>query len=247
MSDYRTYTFNKRENIAICAASFGLCFVIGWLYYDTLALVLATPIVVIALRKPVRRILLEARIKKIRDQFRDVLYSFSSAFATGAHMEEAMESAYLQLLEVYGESGDMAKELDYMIRRIRDSAESDVELWNSLAERTHIDDIRDFAGVFAACRDAGGNLVEAVDRAAGIIVEKINTENDMRTTFYQKKFEGYMIGAMPIAMVLLLKLSSSGYLDVMYNTLIGRGMMTIALAGVAVGFWLTWRITNIKV
>ena len=120
-------------------------------------------------------------------------------------------------------------------------------LWNDLAMRSGIEDIGDFAAVFEATRDAGGDLVKAVDRAAALIVDKINIENEMRTLFSQKKTEGRMVGAAPVVMIFFLRLTSPSYLNVMYETFMGRMLMTGALLAMIYAMHLTEKITQINV
>ena len=134
-----------------------------------------------------------------------------------------------------------------MTRKIKEASVSEVALWEDLALRSGLEDIDDFAAVFSACRDSGGNIVSAVDRAAGIIVDKINIENEMRTLFSQKKSEGRMVGIMPIVMISFLRITSPGYLEVMYSTLIGRILMTISIIGEIYAILLIEKITKIEI
>ena len=247
MYDYKHFKLERKEVLALIAVSVVLPASVGWLFYDEILLVLTAPLLMILLKPVAQRIVGQKRIKEIRGQFKDVLYSFSSSFATGMQMEEAMEVAARQLIEIYGDSSVMAKELTYMIKRSKEVSAGEVALWRDLGERTGIEDIKDFASVFDAARQAGGNLVKAVDRASSIIVDKINMETEMKLLFYQKKVEGYMVGAMPILMIGFLRLSSNSYLNVMYTTLAGRFLMTIALVAMLAGLYLTEKMTDVEI
>ncbi len=247
MKDYSIYKLNIREMIILFIICAFTCLIGGWLFYDTFYGIALSPFVLLKARKPVESILAERRQIELRNQFRDVLYSFSSSFAAGAHMEEALEIAYYQVAEVYGKDSNMANELLAMIKKMRDTAGSDVELWNDLGKRSGLEDIVDFARVFSACRDSGGNLVQAVDRAAVLIVEKINIENEMRTLFSQKKTEGRMVGIMPIAMILFLKISSPNYLNLMYESLAGRILMTISVLAMIYSIYMTEKTTRVTI
>lgn len=247
MKDYKKYNLKPRELSMLGLACVLVSGLGGWLFYDTLFGVILSPLIFLLSKKPIEEMLSERRRRKLRDEFRDVLYSFSSSFTAGAHMEEAMEIAVFQIREIYGESSDMGTELMDMIKKMREAAGSDVELWDDLALRSGLEDIEDFARVFSACRDSGGNLVQAVDRAATLIVEKINIENEMRTLFSQKKTEGRMVGIMPILMILFLRITSPSYLDPMYETLVGRLMMTAAITAMVYSIYLTEKITKVDV
>ena len=245
MRNYKKYSLDLREMIILGAASLIVSLLCGWLFYNTFLGIVATPVILVLVKTPLEEYLMERRVRNLRNQFRDVLYSFSSSFAAGAHMEEAMEIAVVHINDIYGRESDMSKELMFMIKKMKDTAGSDTELWMNLAERSGVEDIEDFASVFAACRDAGGNLVQAVDRAAALIVEKINIENELRTLFSQKKTEGRMVGIMLVAMILFLRISSPSYLDLMYESALGRILMTGAATAMIYSIYLTEKITKV--
>ncbi len=247
MHDYRLYSLRGKEILMLTVFCVVSSTLIGWMFYDTYIGIALAPFIFYLTKKTVESLLAERRRRALRNQFRDVLYSFSSSFAAGAHMEEAMEISAFQIGELYGEDSYMEKELLYMIKKMRETAGGDVELWNDLAIRSGLEDIEDFARVFAACRDSGGDLVQAVDRASVLIVEKINIENEMRTLFSQKKTEGRMVGVMPLMMILFLRITSPSYLDVMYESILGRILMTIAALSMIYSIYMTEKITRIEV
>ena len=247
MTDYLSYRLTKKEFGVLIIFSLGFTLLSSWLFYNSFLGGILTPMIIYILKSPVENVIMEKRVRNLRNQFRDVPYSFSSSFAAGAHMEEAMEIALVQINDLYGKESDMSKELMFMIKRLKEVAGSDVELWLDLAKRSGLEDIEDFASVFSACRDAGGNLVQAVDRAAGLIVEKINIENEMRTLFAQKKTEGRMVGVMPIAMIFFLRVSSPSYLNIMYESISGRILMTGAAMAMIYSIYLTEKITRIDI
>lgn len=247
MTDYTKYQLSKKELVLLIFFSLVFAFAIGWLFFDTYLGVVFSPIIVIVLKKVLEDYLCEQRLKNIRNQFKDVLFFLSSAFASGLHLQDGLESAYVQIKEIHGPNSEMAEELYVMVLKLREVAWGEMELWQDLSRRTGLEDIEDFSEVFAACRDAGGDMISAVDKAAGMIVEKINIENEMRTMFAQKKTEGRMVGTMPVIMILFLRLTSPGYLSVMYETIPGRIMMFISMIGIAYSFYLTEKITRVEV
>ena len=231
MTDYTKYHLSKKELGMLVIFVLVLSFILGWLFFDTYLGVVICPIIFVVLKKALEDYLCEQRLKRIRNQFKDILFFLSSAFASGLHLQDGLESAYTQIKEIHGPKAEMADELHMMVLKLKEVAWGEMELWQDLSRRTGLEDIEDFSEVFAACRDAGGDLIKAVDKAAAMIVEKINVENEMRTMFAQKKTEGRMVGTMPVIMILFLKLTSPGYLNVMYETLPGRIMMMVSMIG----------------
>ena len=81
MQDYRNYKLKHREMFILAIFSIAATLLGGFLFYNSLLGTLLAPIVFILLKKPIEEMLSNKRRIKIRDQFRDVLYSFSSSFA----------------------------------------------------------------------------------------------------------------------------------------------------------------------
>lgn len=245
--DYRIYVLTRRDIVVLAAVLTAAFAALGLLFYDTvLTAVLAIPALF-----PAKRIyagyLAEKRRKKLRDEFRDALYSYSASFAAGRNVPEAGYEAVRTLESLYGDESVLAGELRAISEGITRAARGETEGWMDLAARSGVEDIRDFASVFAACRASGGNSVRAVDRAARMIGEKIAIENEIRSITAQKKSEGRIIGAMPVIMLLFLRIVSPGYLAPLYGTAAGRVIMTAALAALVWSLWMSEKLCRIAV
>ncbi len=224
-----------------------LCLLVGEIFYGEALMIVLAPAAYLLGIGPCKRLLAEKRRMTIRDQFRDVLYSFSASFATGRHMGEAMREAQPYVAGIHGEDSLMSKELKHMVVMLEKAGAGDLELWQDFADRSGLEDVGDFASVFRACRDTGGDLVGAASRAAGIISEKITLEGEIKAMASQRKFEGRIIGFMPALMIGFLRMTSTGYMDVMYKTFAGRIIMTAALGTMGLAIYLTEKITRIRV
>lgn len=161
-------------------------------------------------------------------------------------MEEALEEAGRNLADIYGGSM-MEREIHEMICRIRETGQSELEAVEAFAVRSGLPDAEDFAEVFGACRKTGGDMVAAVNKAAAVIGEKIGVEQEIRTMVSQKKLEGRIITAMPLLVILFLQTASPEYLSVMYTTLAGRILMSIAVAAIVGAGIMIERITRIDI
>ena len=134
-----------------------------------------------------------------------------------------------------------------MLRKMKETGATDISVWEDFASRSGISDIEDFTQVFRAVRETGGNLVLAVNRAAAVIGDKIAIETEIKTMISQKKLEGRLITAMPIFIVLFLQLTSPDYLAVMYESLAGKILMSLALLATVLAYVMIERITAIEV
>lgn len=247
ISDYRCYEMSKREKLLVFCGFLAAMAAAGYIFYGTFLFSLLTPLFLKKAQKMYCGFRVEMRKKQLLMQFRDLLFSLSASFAAGRHMAEAMEEAAENLQEIYSRQCCMKEELEYMLRRMKETGETDIALWEDFASRSSLEDAADFTQVFSACRETGGNLTQAVNKAALVIGEKITVEMEIRTIVSQKKLEGRIITAMPTVIVVFLQAVSPDYLSVMYTTLAGRILMTLALAATIGAYVLIERITAIEV
>ena len=210
----------------------------SFLFFQSLLLVVLLPFV----RKKGRQIYADYRKGKIQKtllrEFRDFLFSLSASFATGRHMTEAMKEAETALGHIYGGKGLMSREIQYMVRAIEETGQSDQKVFAEFAGRTGLEDILLLSEVYTVCRETGGNMAAAVNKAAALLTEKINIEMEIQTMLSQKKLEGTIIAVMPTLMITFLLWMSPAYLEPMYTTAAGRLMMAAAL--VLNGFACFW-------
>ena len=158
-----------------------------------------------------------------------------------------MEEARNNLAEIYGASALAVQELSGMLHKMQEAAETDAAVWEDFAKRSQLSDVEDFTQVFSAVRETGGDLVFAVNRAAAVIGEKIAIETEIKTMVSQKKLEGKIITAMPAIIVVFLQIASPTYLAVMYQSLAGRILMSMALAATIFAYIMIERMTAIEV
>lgn len=245
--DYNEYELSKKEEVlfALCLLLFfGGC---GFIFYASFLPAFLAPLFYRPMKVAYRQAAAEKRKNQLLMEFRDFLYSLSSSFASGRHMQEAMEEGMESLHEIYSEKGILENEISQMLAKIRETGEADIDLWNDFAKRSHLEDIQDFTAVYGACRKTGGSLVLAVNKAAAVIGEKISIEREIKLMASQKKLEGRMITALPVIIVLFLQIMSPEYLEVMYTTFAGRILMTMALVLAMGAYVVIEKITRIEV
>ena len=94
------------------------------------------------------------------------------------------------------------------------------------------------------CRKTGGDLAGAVYRSVQQLCENIDLKREKDVLMSQKKLESKILAVMPGLIIALIRLSSSGYLNVMYETLTGRLLMTAALAANAGSYLWCLKLTR---
>ena len=68
-----------------------------------------------------------------------------------------------------------------------------------------------------------------IRRAVRVISEKIDTEKEIQTMLASKKLEFDIMCAVPLVIILYMKMTFGGFLDALYGNAAGAAVMTICL------------------
>lgn len=230
MIDYNKYVYTKKELVryVLCGGSAG--FVLLMLFYNNVLLcgILSVPSVLLFLSY-YRRILLERRRWELTIQFKDAMESLVSALSAGYSLENSVREAEGDLKLMYSPEDIIRKEFDHMKRRM-DLNISVEKLMKELGQRSGAEDIIMFSEILGTARHTGGNLVRIMRQTSSNIAEKIELRREIETLVAGKKMETACMTAVPLLMILYLRIFSPGFLDPLYNNLMGGIVMTGALA-----------------
>lgn len=245
--DYSKYELSQKEKYSFLAAGYVCIFTVLYLFYHSLFFSLIGGSFIALTIVPFCTWKAEKRRVLLITQFKDMLYSMSAYVAASIQMADALEGSLESLKAIYDSDSPLVKELEYMVRNIRENKESEIRLLQDFADRSRCEDIENFVQVYVACIITGGDLEKALKNTIEILMDKINIEREIRTLTSQKKFEGNIITIMPLLVILFLNVFSPDYLEPLYTTLWGRLLMTCALAGLAGAYWMMRRLTDIEV
>lgn len=244
---YQTYELNSVQRIhylllcGICLAAIALLFYHSWILSVMFAF-LSIPG-----QKYYCEHLAEKRKNQLAEQFKDVLYSISASISAGRQIGEALKEAEQNMRIIYQEDSLIVNELTYMNRRLDASKESEEDILRDFAQRSMINDISNFVDIYFTCRVTGGDLVKVVMKASEIIMDKMVIEKEIHTLTAQKRFESKILTAIPILIILFLQLVSPDYLQIMYEDIRGKLLMTVALFSIGLSYLWSMKLTRIEV
>lgn len=247
MIDYNQYIYTKEELVRYSLCGGGVGFALLMLFYNNVLLcgILSVPAALFFLGY-YRRILLERRRWQLTVQFKDAMESLVSALSAGYSLENSVREAAEDLKLMYSPEDIIRKEFDHMRRRIELKITVE-ELMKELGLRSGVEDIMMFSEILGTARRTGGNLVRIMRQTTSNIAEKIEMRREIETLVAGKKMEAVCMTAVPLLMILYLRIFSPGFLDPLYNNLMGGMVMTGALVVYGAAFHWGQKIMRIEV
>ena len=171
----------------------------------------------------------------------------STAIGAGRSMKDAIAEAIPSLRNIYGKKTILTKDLEKAYERMDVGGENDVSVLKDLAESSGLEDVHDFVTIYTICKSTGASLISALNKAAGVIMEKMSIEREIEELIRRKESEGIVIFAMPAIIILFLNLTAPDYIAPLYETVIGRVIMTAVLASNIGIYALIERITDVEI
>lgn len=161
-------------------------------------------------------------------------------------LENAVSEAKKDLMRIYGTSSEMVLELSYMESQMLLSVPVE-KLFYELGKKSQVEDIRNFSEIIAQAKRTGGNLRETLEKSARIIEEKIDVKKEIDSLLSAKKMEHTFMSLMPAGIILYMRLTSPGFLDVLYHNIAGVCIMTICLILYLTAFFFGRRMVQIEI
>lgn len=247
MEDYRYYKLNKKENVFFFAAGYGILFFMSYLFYKSMFLSFIVGFATVVFKKQCCEFMNSRRKKEIIVEFKDLLYSLGASIATGRYITDALVDSEANIKMIYGENCIIYRELVWMNRQIRENHVAEETALMDFAHRSGIEDIKNFVEIYTICKMTGGDLQSVIASTSDTIMEKIKLQQEIKNMMLEKQFEGRIVGVIPIVIILFLNITSPSYLAPLYETLIGRIVMTVCLGGfIGAVFWM-FKLTEDKV
>ena len=115
-----------------------------------------------------------------------------------------------------------------------------------LVQRTKNQDLELMCSAVAIQRQIGGNLASVLENISDTINQRIQLRGEIKTMTSAGMLSGYIIGALPIFIIVLLMFINPGYVDMFFTTESGRIMLIVSVVLEAIGFSIVNKIVNIK-
>lgn len=238
--------FTKRQKAVGTIQAAGISIFLGIFFYRSFAAaVFMIPAGLGWLTMTEKRKRTEKR-ERLRREFKDAILSVAANLRAGYAVENAFRETLQEMRTLHGRDSPICQELYKIVQGLTNRM--DVEtLMHQFAKRAGLEEIQEFADIFAIAKRSGGNLAEIIYETAAIISEKIEVEKEIQVLLAAKRLEQNIMSVIPFAIILYVSAASGGYFDVLYGTFAGRAVMSICFVLYMTAFVLGVKITEIEI
>ena len=180
------------------------------------------------------------RLNTFQPQFPDALDTVTRAIRAGNALSGAIRVVAEDMPDPVGEE---FRRVDEEIRLGMDPGEALFRL----QKRVPVEDMGFFCTAIKIQRGVGGNLAEVLDRLAEVIRERFKILSYARVLSVQHRWAAICTGLSPAIFAIVFELMHPGYFDALQTNPIGPWLVGAGLILEAIGFFMVWRIAQIKV
>jgi len=244
--DYDNIKFSKREWMRYSLEVLCLWGLISYLFYRSLiAMIFIVPVGYFYMKEKQKE-LAKKRKQRLNEAFKDGIVAVLAALRVGYSVENAFLEAVRDLKMNYCEDSDIVREFQTICYKLQNNIPIE-RLLSDFARRSHVEEIMDFAEVFAIAKRNGGDINKIIQNTVSIISDKIEVKQEIETMIVGKQTEQKIMNMVPIFIIAYVSVTSPHFFDVLYHNLFGVCVMSVCLLVYGVAIKLSKKIVEIEV
>jgi tight adherence protein B len=181
----------------------------------------------------------QKRAALLSEEIGETLTGMSNSLRAGYSFQQAMELVSKET------QGPLGKEYRRTLREINLGVTTEQALQN-LINRAQNEDLELMISSVLIQRSIGGNLAEVFDKIADTIRQRIRMKGEVKVLTAQGRASAWIIGLMPVALIVAITLINPDYLSMFFETTLGWMLLGGAAVSELVGFLFINRIINIE-
>lgn len=186
------------------------------------------------------QLLRRRRQARLSMQVGDALILMSNSLRAGHSFLQTLEVLAAEVPEPLG------SEFGQVMRETAVNIEVETSL-RRLVERTGVPDLELVVTAILIQRQVGGNLAEILDTISATVRERARVAREVRTLTAQGRMSGTIIGALPFGLGLIMWALNPGYVRLLFEHPLGRGLLLAGLIGEVLGVLVIRRLVDLKV
>ena len=228
-------SISKKEMLANLVMIELVVILVGKLFYGSfIAGVIISPLSMLIYKERKKQII-QRKTRQLEIQFKDMLISVSDALKVGYSFENAIRECYRDMCSIYGVDSVICGEIKIMISQIKLNIRTQ-EVVDNFAKRVDLKNAKLFSQIFHVAKSTGGNMTEIIKSVTDDIVLKETTRDEITASVTEKRMEQRIMSVIPIFIILYITVTTPGFLDVMYASVLGKLIMTGCIAAYVMAY-----------
>jgi tight adherence protein B len=182
----------------------------------------------------------QRRVRKFEGQLVDAMVQMSSAFRAGLTLAQAAEYVAQEM------PPPLSQEFGLFVKELKLGLSQDEALQN-MAGRVPSEDLQLVVTASITSKQLGGNMAEMFDIISNTIRERFRLEGRIRVLTSQGRLQGWIVGAMPLILGVVLNWMRPDLMEPMLRSPFGYTLIAAVIAMEAVGIFLIRRIVAIDI
>jgi tight adherence protein B len=182
----------------------------------------------------------DRRVKAFNTALPDAIDLMARSLRAGHAMGSAIEMVADQLPEPVGFEFFQVFQQQRLGLQFRDAI-------LRMGDRVPSRDLQFLITAILVQKETGGDLTEILDRASHVIRERVRIEGEVRTHTAQGRLTGWILGLLPIIMLVLINFVSPGYSTILLHDPTGQTMLGIGAGLIVIGGLVIRKIVDVQV
>lgn len=226
--------------LGLAAALAVVVLVVALLLGAPVALALAAGIAALAMPRLGLRMLRSRWRSRLAQQLPDALALWAGLLRAGQSSQQALAQVAQR------QSAPLGDELRFVLGQLRMGIALDTT-FDSLQERSALEDLRLLSTLLATQRELGGNLAESLHRLSELLRGRLQMQARIASLTAQGRMQAVVVGILPLLLLAVLYVMEPAAMQVLHTT--WQGWMALAAIALLelVGFLLLRRIVRIDI
>lgn len=180
------------------------------------------------------------RLRRFEEQLPDALMMLSGGLRAGASLSMALQQLVAEA------ENPLAQEFSLMLREQRLGLTMEQSLSN-LARRVPTQTTTLVVSAMRIASETGGGLAETLERTSATIRSRLQMEGKIDALTAQGKLQAWVVGALPLLLMLVLNKMEPEAMDMLWHTRLGWATLVVVAFLEFMGVYLIRKITSIDV
>jgi tight adherence protein B len=182
----------------------------------------------------------QRRLRRFEEQLPDALTMLSGALRAGLSLRSAISQLVVEA------PAPLGQEFTLLLREQRLGATLEQSL-NGLALRIPTPTTLLTVSAMRIASETGGGLAEMLERTASTVRSSLQIEGKIGALTAQGKMQAWIVGLLPVGLMLVLNQMEPAAMSVLWNTPMGWGALSVIAVLEALGIYIIRRIVAIDV